>query len=219
MEYIFLHGLGQTVSCWNSTVQEMNAGFDTRLDTQFDTHCENIRCPDLSGWLYNKTPCYSNLYQGLENYCQQFDSPLNICGLSLGGILAMHYCIDHPEKVKSLVLIGTQYVMPKRLLQIQNVIFHLMPDSAFQKAGFQKEDFIYLSKSMMNLNFRNDLRNIRCPVLVVCGAKDKANKAAALQLKELIPCVRLSMIEHAGHEVNLDAPVELGRELRGFYGL
>lgn len=48
----------------------------------------------------------------------------------------LQYAIEYPQKVSSLVLIGTQYVMPKWLLQFQNVMFHLMSKSVFQKMGF-----------------------------------------------------------------------------------
>ena len=99
-------------------------------------------------------------------------APLNICGLSLGGILAMQYAIEHPEKMNSLVLIGTQYEMPKYLLKIQNLIFRIMPCSAFEKMGFQKTDFINLCKSMTEINFKHELKKISCSVLVVCGDKD-----------------------------------------------
>ena len=42
-----------------------------------------------------------------------------MCGLSLGGILALQYAIEHPEHIHALALIGTQYTMPKTLLRIQ----------------------------------------------------------------------------------------------------
>ena len=162
MNYILLHGLGQTSSSWDETIQTLNEEW-------------NIFCPGLSDWILGKQPCYDTLYKAFENYCEQFDDTLCLVGLSLGGILAMQYSIEHPEKVKSLVLIGTQYKMPKRLLKLQNVLFHLMPDSEFSKLGFQKSDFISLCKSMMNLDFSHHLKDIRCKVLVVCGEKDRAN--------------------------------------------
>ncbi len=31
-----------------------------------------------------------------------------------------------------------QYKMPKKLLKVQNMLFHLMPNSAFSKMGFKK---------------------------------------------------------------------------------
>lgn len=174
MSYILLHGLGQTSSSWNETIQTLNED-------------RNIFCPDLSDWIMGKQPCYDTLYKAFEKYCEQFDDTLCLVGLSLGGILAMQYSMEHSEKVKSLVLIGTQYKMPRRLLKLQNVLFHLMPDSEFSKIGFQKSDFISLCKSMMDLDFSHQLKDIRCKVLVVCGEKDRANRSASMQLAELIP--------------------------------
>lgn len=126
MKTILLHGLGQKSSSWEAVINEMN-------------NRPGILCPDLSEWLHNTEPCYENLYRAFENYCAQFEEPLNICGLSLGGILALNYVIEHGKKAHSLVLIGTQVSMPKRILKIQNMIFRLMPASIFQKMGFDKK--------------------------------------------------------------------------------
>lgn len=204
MSYILLHGLGQTSSSWNETIQTLNED-------------RNIFCPDLSDWIMGKQPCYDTLYKAFEKYCEQFDDTLCLVGLSLGGILAMQYSMEHSEKVKSLVLIGTQYKMPRRLLKLQNVLFHLMPDSEFSKIGFQKSDFISLCKSMMDLDFSHQLKDIRCKVLVVCGEKDRANRSASLQLAELIPDAEFITILGAGHEVNIDCPSKLGEKLDSFF--
>ena len=88
MKYIMLHGLGQSSESWSNTVKVFNDDFE-------------VLCPNLSDWLSGKTPCYDTLYRTLETYCEQFEEPLNICGLSLGGILAMQYAIEHPEKMNS----------------------------------------------------------------------------------------------------------------------
>ncbi len=204
MKHILLHGLGQTPSSWEHTVQVMGNHAD-------------ILCPDLSDWLRGKEPCYANLYQALEAYCEPFNEPLNLCGLSLGGTLALQYGIRHSDKLNSLALIGTQVSMPKKLLKFQNLIFRIMPNSAFHKMGFQKADVIELSKSMMDLDFSQELPKISCRVVVMCGEKDKANEPASLQLKTQIPNAQYKVIPHAGHEVNTDNPVELGKELRAFF--
>ncbi|WP_353948433.1 alpha/beta fold hydrolase [Sporolactobacillus sp. Y61] len=204
MKYILLHGLGQTSSSWNDTIEVMEKKSD-------------ILCPNLSDLLRDEEVNYSNLYKVFSEYCMNFTEPLNICGLSLGGILTLQYGIENPNKINSMVLIGTQYVMPKGLLKLQNVVFHIMPNSTFKKMGFGKKDFINLSKSMMNLDFRQNLQNISCPVLVICGEKDNVNKRASLQLKEQIPHAEISIIENAGHEVNLDAPKKLGVILNTFF--
>lgn len=107
--------------------------------------------------------------------------------------------------------------MPKNLLKLQNIIFQIMPQSAFQNTGLSKKEIMALTKSMMNLDFRKDLHKISCPVLVICGEKDRSNKDAALQLKEQIPDAQFSIIPDAGHEVNADNPVELGKIIDSFY--
>lgn len=204
MKYIFLHGLGQTSSSWEKTIDAMNGKLD-------------IDCPDLFALLQGREVNYSNLYQAFSEYCKTYADPLNICGLSLGGILALQYVIDNSERVNSVVLIGTQYVMPKKLLGFQNAIFHIMPNSTFKKMGLEKKEVINLSRSMMNLNFKQDLHKIDCPVLVVCGEKDKANMKASLQLKTLIPNAEFTVIQKAGHEINIDAPKDLGIVLNDFF--
>ena len=83
--------------------------------------------------------------------------------------------------------------------------------------GFGKKDFISLSKSMMDLDFKKDLEKINCQVLVLCGEKDRVNMSAAIELKQQINHANLEIISHAGHEINKDNPAELGKILSDFY--
>ena len=183
MSYIFVHGLGQNSSNWKETID----GLDIAT---------NIECPDLFD-LYIGELNYNNLYRRFSEYCDKFTEPLDICGLSLGGMLALNYAIDNPNKVHSLVLIGTQYSIPKKLMKLQNIIS--------------------LTISMMDLNFENDLEKITCPVLIVCGEKDIANEKASKKLKNLLNTSTLKLIQNAGHEVNKDNPKQLSDELNKFF--
>jgi pimeloyl-ACP methyl ester carboxylesterase len=142
---------------------------------------------------------------------------LNLCGLSLGGMLALHFAIDNPEKVKTLTLIGTQYKMPKTLLKFQNIVFSIMPKSVFKNMGFQKKDIICLTNSMIDLDFSAKLKDVACNTLILCGTKDSANKKASKCLAESIIGSELKLIENAGHEVNKDNPKALALELESFY--
>lgn len=74
-----------------------------------------------------------------------------------------------------------------------------------------------LSRSMMDLNFQQDLNKIKCPVRVICGEKDKTNMQASLQLKQQIPNAQFTVMEQAGHEINVDAPKDLGVILNDFF--
>lgn len=200
MKTILLHGLGQDSSIWNNMIENQ----------------ENIICPNLPDFLKGKEANWNNLYNSFENYCKSIPDKINICGLSLGGILALQYGIENPDKINSMILIGTQYTMPKMLLKIQNVIFRFMPEIQFKETGFSKNDFIKLSESMMNLDFSENLKNIKFPVLVVCGEKDKPNMKASLNISKMIPDAELSIVKNSGHEVNRDNPEELKNILTRF---
>lgn len=204
MSYIFVHGLGQNSFNWKATIDGLNIS-------------TNIECPNLFD-LYIGELNYNNLYRAFSKYCDKHTEPLDICGLSLGGMLALNYTIDNPHKVHSLVLIGTQYSIPKKLMKFQNIIFKLMPEKYFGKIGISKKNVILLTNSMMKLNFENDLAKITCPVLVVCGEKDIANVKTSKKLKKLLNTSTLKLIQNAGHEVNKDNPKQLSDELNVFFG-
>lgn len=212
MRYIFVHGLGQTPASWDKTIENLS------VQLGGEGIAASCASPDLSELLRNKDTNYVNLYTAFSEYCDSVPEPITICGLSLGGILALHYGIEHPHKVKALVLIGAQYKMPKKLLAFQNVIFRFMPQAMFRQMGFGKKQFIELSKSMMELDFSNDLDKISCPVLVVCGEKDKANMEAAKGLADCLSHAEFCMIGNSGHEVNVDAPEQLAERISVFMG-
>lgn len=113
-------------------------------------------------------------------------------------------------------MIGTQYKIPKGLLKLQNIVFHIMPQRMFDTIGLAKKDAVNLSKSMMDLDFRQELQELKCPFLVICGEKDKANKKASSELAGILPHAELKIIQNAGHEVNIDAPEKLGEVLKAF---
>lgn len=161
MSVVYLHGLGQTPASWESVLRVLGQE-------------SGGLCPDLFGLIRGKEVCYENLYQAFSRYCGALPAPLTLCGLSLGGVLALQYGIEHSDRVGALVLIGTQFVMPKGLLRLQNAMFRLMPGSMFSASGLSKADTMRLSRSMMALDFRGGLARLRCPVLAVCGTGDHA---------------------------------------------
>lgn len=192
MNPIYLHGLGQTPTSWKKTIAQF--GFAGRSV-----------CPDLAEICPEGRAAYKDLYEGFSKICDESDGAVDLCGLSLGGVLALNYAVEHPEKVSSLVLIATQYKMPKGLLKVQNTLFQLMPKSMFQQTGFGKKGFIQLCETMMELDFSDSIQRISCPALVVCGERDSANKKASMELANLLKDAELQIISGSGHEVNVEA--------------
>lgn len=204
MQHILIHGLGQNSSSWNKTISYM-------------AEQDHVICPELSSFFNEGDITYANLYHGFSEYCDNISEPINLCGLSLGSVLALNYAVDNPGKVKSLILIAAQYEMPKALLKLQNIVFRFIPETSFKSMGIRKNDFIKLTNSMMSLNFSKSLKNISCPVLVICGEKDRANIKAARNLAESITKAEIQFIKNARHEVNVDAPKELAEILNKVY--
>lgn len=202
--YIFVHGLGQTSSSWDKTVSYLEGHF-------------HVNCPDLFALCKVQKISYQNLYDAFKKYCDGVSGRLDLCGISLGAILALNYAIDHPERVKSLVLIAPQYKMPRVLLKLQSMFFRFIPERSFSKLGIKKKDAIQLINSMMDLNFADRLHHISCPTLIVCGTKDIANRKAAKDLANHILKAAYHPLEHVSHEVNTEAPKTLATTLTDFY--
>lgn len=203
MEYIFIHGLGQSPSSWTKTSDYLHDEIQTYY-------------PNLISFLADKEVTYDNLYKAFQDYCETLGKPLNLCGLSLGAVLALNYAIDHSEKVESLILIAPQYKMPRFLLKLQCVIFRFMPDISFRMMGFSKGNVIRLTNSMLHLDFTKTIDRIVCPTLIVCGQRDNANKKAAKWLANKISNASYCEIENAGHEINVDAPKTLSQVIINF---
>ena len=201
---IFVHGSGHKATSWEKTISYM-------------TNNEDIVCPNLSSILEGKEASYENLYASFVKYCNEFDGQIHLCGLSLGGILALNFALDFPQKVKTLVLIGTPYKVPKVAFSFQNIIFRFLPKSIFETMAFDKKNTFALGDTMKNLDFSDRVKNIKCPTLILCGKKDSANMKSADYLSQSIRSAELKIIENTGHVVNEENPKALADILNEYY--
>ena len=201
---ILIHGSGHKASSWQETVSHLEDRGD-------------ILCPDLCALLAGRPASYETLCAAFAEYCDHIDGPVHLCGLSLGGILALSYTLDVPKKVKTLVLIGTPHKVPKAAFELQNRAFRLLPKSMFETMAFDKKNTFALGNSMKNLDFSGRVPAIRCPTLILCGEKDSANLKSARFLAQNIKGAELQVIEHTGHVVNEENPKALAERLNAFY--
>ena len=167
--------------------------------------------------LEGKAATYGELYTAFSEECDKENDEIVLCGLSLGAVLALNYAIDHPDKVKALVLIAAQYKMPKKLLKFQNMLFRFMPNATFKQFGFKKADVLSLCDTMAELDFRDSLCKVSCPVLIVCGEKDDANKKASKELVSYLSNSCYRELLKTSHEANIEAPEGLAAVLQRFY--
>ena len=175
MKYLYLHGLGQKPDSWNRVIKETKVS-------------KSSRSLSLSEMLEGKAATYKELYSAFSSECDKENEEIVLCGLSLGAVLTLNYAIDHPDKVKALVLIAAQYKMPEKLCG-----------------------------TMAELDFSDSLHKVSCPVLIVCGEKDNANKKTAKELCHYLNNSNFHELMKTGHEANIEAPEELAIVLQRFY--
>ena len=204
MKKILIHGSGHKADSWNKVISNMNNDKD-------------ILCPDLSTILNGKEASYNNLYSSFAEYCNKLDGKIELCGLSLGGILALNYAIEYPNKVEKLVLIGTPHKVPKVMFSIQNVIFKFLPKKIFETMAFNKKDTFILGNTMKKLDFSNRVKNVKCPTLIICGEKDSSNIKSAHYLAENIKNAKLEIMKNTGHIINEENLKELSELLTEFW--
>ena len=194
MKLILLHGLGQTPAAWDAL----------RMDLQ----ASQVEAPSIFSGA-DGVLTYQKIYDSLEKRYADEEVPLCLCGLSLGAVLALDYALRHREQVASLILCAPQYRVPKWLIEVQNLMFRCMPSRAFADMGMSREDMISLTCSMKTLDFTDQLKNLTCPVTILCGEKDTVNQKAAKELAALLPQAKLAILPNAGHEINVDDPKAL----------
>jgi len=209
MSLILIHGLGQSASSWDKTLGFMKA--------ESPPHC-----PDLFSLTDYATLDYKSLYAAFSAYVNEKaenaqTEKLDLYGLCLGGILAMNYYLDNPEKVRSLTLIAVQYKTPKTMMKVQNFIFRLLSDKSFKQIGLTKKSAISLCSSMLDLDLTDRLKDIKCPTLVLCGKKDSINLKVSRELANLLPDAEFLAIADAAHEVTTDTPEKLAEIFCKFY--
>jgi pimeloyl-ACP methyl ester carboxylesterase len=63
---------------------------------------------------------------------------------------------------------------------------------------------------------RREVRSLRAPLLVLCGARDRVNTRPARALAELAPDALFELVPNAGHIANVDNPTAFTAALRRF---
>lgn len=205
MKNILVHGLGQNNNSW----KEVNYYLDKK-------EIETI-CPDLFKIVKNDSVDYKNMYEAFSKFCNNQNQKLNLCGLSLGGILALEYAKEYPQNVNSIILIGTPYEIPKIFFKVQSLIFHIMPKKIYNKMGCSKRNFINLVNSMANIEIKKGLENIKCKCLILCGDKDNINIKDSTLLNKSIINSEFKIINNSSHEVNIKNPKELSNFIYDFW--
>lgn len=203
----FLHALGAWPSAWDQQIAGLPPGFSGRApeipgikeaaDTAFDFHRAS-----------------ADIVAGLD--AEGIDRT-HLCGLSLGAMVATQIALDHPDRVASLVLSGSQIAPNPALMAVQRTVVRLLPERVATRYGLAKENWLATLQAIAAVDVRTRLPEITVPTLVLCGSRDVANLPASRQLAAAVPEARLQVIRGAGHEWNLQFPDRFNSVIGDFY--
>ena len=165
----------------------------------------------------------------------------SICGLSLGGMVAMWVAINAPERVDRLVLcataprLGPPELWTERAEAVRADGMEAVLEGVLERwftAGFRDlnpaavervagmlratpaEGYASCCEAIRELDLRDALAAIEAPTLVIAGAEDPATPPeGALELRAAIAGARLVVLPEAAHIVHLAQPDAFGAAL------
>ena len=216
---VFLHGMGTGPSAWAPQLEAL--GRD----------CE-VLVPDLA-LLYAR---------GLTATVQEVRrliaerAPVDLCGLSLGALTALAIASARRGDVRRLALCAGFARLPRALrLQVRAIALaaRVVPKSLAHRQLVADLPEPHRSRALAEIaalsprrlsrlmreaaGFEVEAESITAPVLVLCGARDEANRPLASALAEALPNARLEFVPNAGHVANLDNPTYFTGLLAEFF--
>lgn len=234
---VFIHGAWTNHKWWRLIASTLSRDF-------------RVLCLDLRG--HGKSSKLQTPYS-VRGFASDLDAVLSyneinecvLIGWSLGGCIAMQYCIDTPKKVRAQVLISTRskkdlkmkseilmfkYLTRSHVFSFESQIrkrFHRMflpetpariVDSATDELlRTSRKDFFLIADSFLNWKLRGNLRDIKIPSLIITGEKDELiPKKFSVQIHKELPFAKLIVLKNCNHTAILDRPEEICKAIQEF---
>ncbi|MGL5743169.1 MAG: alpha/beta fold hydrolase [Legionella sp.] len=163
----------------------------------------------------------------------------SILGNSLGGHVGLLYCINHPERVKTLILTGSSGLYENAVTtaflhrknyhfvkaKVEQVFYERkiatkeLVDDIFETVNDRKRSIkiLAMAKSALKHNMDNELSVIHIPVALIWGRNDAVTPPkVAIEFRKLLPNSELHWIEYCGHAPMMEQPEEFNSLLRHF---
>ncbi len=171
----------------------------------------------------------------------------HIVGLSMGGMIAFQMAVDHPERVRSMVIVNSgPSLVPRTIREWLALQQRLLLAQLFSPARsgefisrrlFPKPEQAAMREQLVERWSANDpgayraamraiagwsvldrIDTIRCPTLVISGDRDYLPADAKRAYTERIPGARLVVIEDSGHATPIDQAEQFNKTVLEFLG-
>jgi pimeloyl-ACP methyl ester carboxylesterase len=227
---VLIHGAGGSHLSWPPDIRRLNG--------------HRTYAVDLPGHGKSAEGCGQQTIEGYAANLLSWLSALGwhraiFVGHSMGGAIALHLGVFHPEHVAGLSIIASSYRLPipattledianpatysRGVQAVVNGSFHPQTDArtielTLQRTKENRPSVLYgdlLACNQFDLSHR--LTEIKAPTLVLCGAGDHITPLRQGQyLADRIPRARLEIIPYAGHMLPLERPQAVAQALHLF---
>jgi len=225
---LLLHGLMGALSNWEGVIEQFSKKY-------------RVIIPMLP--IYD-LPLLTTGVKSLSKYVHKFItykrlSNVTMLGNSLGGHVALIYCLAHPGIVKTLVLTGSSGLyenafggtFPRRENYefVKEKVEYTFYDPKTATKDLVDEVFatvndrnrviriLAMAKSAIRHNMSKDVHKIYIPVLLIWGKNDKITPPdVAEEFNQLLPNSELHWIDNCGHAPMMERPVEFNKILKEF---
>jgi pimeloyl-ACP methyl ester carboxylesterase len=192
---VLLHGSGRASRMWQPVLRDLQAGW-------------HVLAPDLPGFGRSTGPfTISGAAQLVGEMAAVQTAPVHLCGLSLGGLIALRVAARLGPQVASLTITGTPVVprrdFPAALRRFRRLPGPLLP--LFSDVAGRRE-WLRMIDELEATDVRDYLPLITAPALVVCGSRDWRAVPAACELAKGIPAGRVWVAPHQGHNWPVISP-------------
>jgi pimeloyl-ACP methyl ester carboxylesterase len=226
---ILIHGAGGSYLSWSPQIRRL-AG-------------EKIYAPDLPGHGQSEGTGRQSIEEYADDVINFMDAEsiqaAVLAGISMGSAIALMLVLKSPQRVAGLVLIGGGAKMPvakntlgtigkadtfESTVEFINTNF-FSPAASQDLIRLSKQGLLKTNPSVMLGDFlacnrfdvADRLADIQIPTLVLCGEKDKMMPPKfSTSLRDAIPNAQLSIVENAGHMLQLEQPDAVADAMKQF---
>jgi len=226
---VLLHGMMGNITNWRATLQHFRGRY----------HLAPVEFP-----LYDANAPFYTVPTLTDYVCRRLDEDgirrAVFFGNSMGGHVALHMALRHPDRVDGLVLTGSAGLLERSIVNgqtpmkpsrewirthAQEVFFdpaqatdEIVDEvSSILSTNRNKLRLVKLARAMRRDNMLESLPSIQAPTLLVWGRQDIITPlSVARQFAEHMPNARLHVIDRCGHAPNIEQPAAFNRLAEAF---